>query len=185
LFSQISSPIIFPRNKQNNIQQLRRSFFALAIAGATLTLPSANARTIAVQGSWTDCQRNPVFQSFPYDAIITWDITIYFTGTFDGTWEGTEEDVVYSDGYFIAHGIGTFTGSVSGRSGTIRITYLATGSPPGRVISPWVVDEGTGDLAGLHGSGTRPQGACYRDWPYRGGDTTFRGVNVGQVQFAP
>jgi len=37
-------------------QQLRRSFFALAIVGALLTLPKAQAQSIPASGSTTDCE---------------------------------------------------------------------------------------------------------------------------------
>jgi hypothetical protein len=177
-------------NKQNIKQHLRRTFSALAIAGALLSLPNAEAgRPVNATGSWTDCQQLlTIVPSGPY-TIVTWNIIITFTGTFNGTFEGIEEDVVYSDGYFTAHGIGTFAGSVSGRSGTVNMTYEAAGSPPGRIISPWIVDEGTGGLAGLHGQGTWPH--VTETTPAANGcaspftDDAFRGNYTGQLQFAP
>ena len=43
-------------NKPNIKQHLRRGFFALAIVGALLTLPNAQAQPIPVTGSSTDCE---------------------------------------------------------------------------------------------------------------------------------
>ena len=43
-------------NKPKIKQHLRRAFFALAIVGALLTLPKAQAQSIPASGSTTDCE---------------------------------------------------------------------------------------------------------------------------------
>jgi Protein of unknown function (DUF3224) len=171
-------------NKQNIKKHLRRTFSALAIAGALLSLPSAEAgRPITARGSWTGCQNITDVQPGDLYTIITWSVTIDFIGAFTGSYEGTERDVVYTDGYFTAiSSDGIFTGSVSGRSGTVVMTYEAAGSPPGHIISPWIVNEGTGDLAGLHGQGTWPH--VIEHGATNGCDDTFSGDYTGQIQFA-
>ena len=85
--------------------------------------------------------------------IITLEITVCFRGTFDGTWVGTERDVFRADGTGTVHGSGVFSGTVNGRSGTMAFSYHVTISRNGEVTR-WVVNQGTGDLAGLSGQGT-------------------------------
>ncbi len=171
-------------NITNIKHHLRRTFSALAVAGALFTLPNANADTAT--GSWTDCEHVVSVTSYPSYDVVTLSITSTYTGTFNGTWEGVEEDVVYSDGYFTVHAEGIFTGSLAGRSGTVRLTYYAAvppipgGSPVG---NPWYVDKGTGDLAGLRGQGIWVH--FQHPGPTPGCDDSFSSRYVGQISFGP
>ena len=101
---------------------------------------------------------------------------------------GTERDVFHADGSGMLQGSGVFTGSVnvngSVRSGTMVFSYLVTFPPSGKEVTHWVVNEGTGDLAGIHGHGTTPSAqetgptdTCTWD--------TFTVEYSGQVQFGP
>ena len=190
-------------NKQNINQHLRRTFFALAIVGAALTSssadagkPGAAAKPVSASGSTSDCECVTEIGSAGPNTIITLSINVTFTGTFAGTWVGTERDVVYSDGSVTIHGSGVFTGSVSGKSGTMVFTYAGvagTASPfpigsPGDLVN-WVVDQGTGGLAGLHGQGTLQNAVEYGSTGggcgNGGCDDVFTLDYIGQIQFAP
>src|SRR5437667_12332658 len=52
-------------------QQLRRGFFALAIVGALLTLPKAQAQSIPASGSTTDCEHIISVRTAGPSTIIT------------------------------------------------------------------------------------------------------------------
>lgn len=143
-------------NKKSKIkQQLRRGFFALAIVGALLTLPNSQAQPMPASGSSTDCEHVVSQQMVGSDTTTILEITACFHGTFEGTWVGTERDAFRADGTGTVQGSGFFTGTVNGRFGTMVFSYHVAISPNGEV-SHWMVDQGTGDLAGLHGRGTTP-----------------------------
>jgi hypothetical protein len=88
----------------------------------------------------------------------------------------------------MVHGSGVFTGSVnvngSIRSGTMTFSYVVTFPPNGTEVTHWVVDQGTGDLAGIHGQGTTPsdeETGPTEDCPW----DTFLVEYAGQIQFGP
>ncbi len=140
-------------NKPNIKQQLRRGFFALAIVGALLTLPKAQAQPIPASGSTTDCEHIISVRTVGPSTIITSSITTCFHGTFEGTWVGTERDVIHPNGTVTGQASGVFSGTVNGRSGTCVFSLEVSITRNGDVTH-WVVDQGTGDLAGLSGQGT-------------------------------
>src|SRR5437867_12267517 len=86
-------------------EQLRRGFFALAIVGALLALPKAQAQPIPASGSTTDCELVISVRTAGGNTMITLEISACFHGTCDGTWLGTERDV------FRAYGTGTVRAS--------------------------------------------------------------------------
>src|SRR5207244_2503936 len=129
-------------------QQLRRGFFALAIAGALCALPNAQAQPIPASGSTTDCEHVISQEIAGQDTITILEITVCFHGTFDGTWVGTERDVFHADGTGTIYGSGFFSGTVNGQSGTTVFSYHVTITPHGD-LTHWVVNQGTGDLASL------------------------------------
>ena len=141
-------------NKPNIKQQLRRAFFALAIVGALLTLPKAQAQPIPAIFHSTDCEHVISVQTVGRNTIITLSETICFhDGTFEGGGPGTERDVIHPNGTVSIQASGVFSGTVNGRSGTCVISTTVTLTRNG-AVTHWVVDQGTGDLAGLHGQGT-------------------------------
>jgi hypothetical protein len=86
--------------------------------------------------------------------------TAIWTGDFVGT--STEEYVAVlhgSSGGFVFEkgfykGIATFTGTVAGREGTLKILFR--GKSPGAIddwTGTWRIISGTGELANLHGKG--------------------------------
>jgi hypothetical protein len=161
-------------NRNRLISHLRESFFALAIAGALLTLPSAKAlepraRPQPASGEFFPC--------FNYAApprqvgdnlIITFNVSGPATGAFTGSSVGTELDVVHPDGSITLHGTLLFTGSVNGRSGHETLRFV------GR--------EGTGDLAGVYANVTAEGDVGA---PEPGCDLSGAGTYSGHVIFAP
>ena len=184
-------------NKPNIKQQLRRGFFALAIVGALLTLPKAQAQPIPASGSTTDCEHIISVRTAGPSTIITSSITVCFHGTFEGTWVGTERDVIHPNGTVTGQASGVFSGTVNGRSGTCVFSLEVSITRNGDVTH-WVVDQGTGDLAGLHGQGTTQEvsengpgcpvsGFDCTDCPPATGtcDDSFTLNYTGQIDFAP
>jgi hypothetical protein len=185
-------------NKQNIKQQLRRGFFALAIVGALLTLPTAQAQPIPATFNSTDCEHVISVQTVGQNTIITLEETGCFHGTFEGTWVGTERDVIHPNGTVSLQASGVFSGTVNGGSGTCVTSFSAALTGNGDVTH-WVVDQGTGDLAGLHGQGTTQGDAIEHgpgcpvsgfdctDCPPATGtcDDSFTLNYTGQIDFAP
>src|SRR5438094_6609328 len=85
-------------NKPKIKQHLRRGFFALAIVGALLTLPKAQAQPIPAIFNSTDCEHVISVQSVGPNTIITLEETACFHGTFEGTSVTTERDVIHPSG---------------------------------------------------------------------------------------
>ena len=129
----------------------------LAIVITLLTLPDAQAaQTMPASGSSTDCEHVMSVRTAGRTTIINLEITACFHGTFEGTWVGTERDVVHPDDHVTLQGSGVFSGTVNGRTGTMVLSYQVNISPDGDETH-WVVDQGTGDLAGLSGEGTQQE----------------------------
>ena len=186
-------------NKSKIKQHLRRNFFALAIVGALFTLPRAEAGPpIPATGYSIDCEHVISVQTVGPNTIITLSETGCFHGTFVGTWVGTERDVIHPNGTVTIQASGVFSGRVNGRSGTCVISSAVSLTLNGDVTH-WVVDQGTGDLAGLHGQGTFPfdaiehgpgcpgSGFDCTDCPPATGtcDDSFTLDYTGQIDFAP
>jgi Protein of unknown function (DUF3224) len=190
-------------NKQNIKQPRDRVFSVLAVVGALtvgalLTLPQAHASPpVPATFNSTDCEHVISVQSSGPNTIITLSITACLHGTFEGMWVGTERDVV-GDGHVTGQGSGVFSGTVNGRSGTFVFSYEVNLSGRQPVSNHWVVDQGTGDLAGLSGQGTTASGIengpgcptsgfdCENCPPPTGTcDDSFTLNNVGQIQFTP
>jgi hypothetical protein len=193
-------------NKTNINQQLSRAFFALTIVGALFTLPSAKAGPpVSASGISTD--RECVIENVTNgpNTITTLKIKAYLTGTLTGTVCGTERDVGFPDGSVTINATGVFTGTVNGSApGTAVLTSwgeAGQGSPGGRfggvgAAVSWVMDQGTGGLAGVHGQGAFGTLVDFAEGPGCGNNTdpcitpdyydfTFTLLYSGQIQFAP
>ena len=131
------------------------------------------------------------------NTIITSSITGCFHGTFEGTFVGTERDVIHPNGTLTGQASGVFSGRVNERSGTC-VTSLEVSITPNGDVTHWVVDQGTGDLAGLHGQGTTQDAIEHGPGcPIRGFDCTdcppatgtcddsFDLNSTGQIDFSP
>jgi hypothetical protein len=143
-------------NENRVLSHLRRSFSALIIAGAFLTLPGAEASGPPLPAS------GEFFPCFSYDWanpprqvgenwIITFNISGTSTGTVTGSVVGTELDVVHRDGSITLHGSFLFTGSVNGRSGTLLVSYEGIGNVvTGHETLRFVGTQGTDGLTGVN-----------------------------------
>ncbi len=173
-------------NQNRFLSHLRTSFCALAIAGASLTLPRAEAGgpPLPASGEFFPCFN---FATYPprqvgENLIITFNVSGPATGTFTGSSTGTELDVVHPNGSISLHGTLLFTGSINGRSGTLLLSYEGIGNAvTGHETLRFVAREGTGDLAGIYANVTAegdvgaPEPGCY---------ASGAGTYTGQVVFA-
>ena len=117
-------------NRNRLLSHLRRCFCALAIAGASLTLPGAEASgPEPASGGFFPCFN---FAGPPRQVgenlIIRFNVTGTGTGTLTGSFDGTEMDVVHPDGSITLEGRLVFTGSVGTRTGTLLFTYNGIGN---------------------------------------------------------
>ena len=152
-------------NRNRFLSHLRTSFCALAIVGASLTLPSAEAdRPGTITGGFAPCFNFLSVEYFPpgsgpqdfRTAIITFNVTAEITGDFIGQLEGTEVDVIHGhDGSINLHGTLLFNGSFGERSGTFVFTYNGIGNAvTGHETLNFTGTQGTEGLAGIYTQGT-------------------------------
>ena len=172
-------------NRTRLLSHLCTSFCALAIAGALLTFPSAEAGgpPLPASGGFFPCFN---FAGPPRqvgeNTIITFNVSGAATGTFTGSSTGTELDVVHRDGSITLHGTLLFTGSINGRSGTLLLSYEGIGNAvTGHETLRFVGREGTGDLAGIYANVTAEGDVGA---PEPGCDLSGAGTYNGHVVFA-
>ena len=114
-------------NRNRLLSHLLGSFYVLAIAVASLTLPSAEAgQPGPANGGFNPCFNfaGPPTQAGP-NTIIVFNVTAALTGTFTGSAVITERDIVHPDGSITLHGSGIFTDQ--GGCGTFLFTYSGKG----------------------------------------------------------
>lgn len=70
-----------------------------------------------------------------------------------GSYRETDYFLLHADGTGVFHGVDTCVCIIEGRTGTITIRYTGTLAADGTFVSPFVIVRGTGDLAGIHGTG--------------------------------
>lgn len=70
-----------------------------------------------------------------------------------GTYTQTDYFLLHADGTGVFRGVDTCVCTIDGRSGTITVRYTGTMAADGTFVSPFVIVNGTGDLAGIHGTG--------------------------------
>ena len=170
-------------NRNGLLLHLRRSFCVLAIVGASLSLPTAEAgKPEPASGGFSPCFNfaGPPTQAGP-NTIIIFNVAATFTGTFTGSAILTERDVIHPDGSITFHGSGVYTDQ-SG-CGTFLVNYSGKGSAvTGAESAHFVGRQGTGCFAGVHTCGTF-QGNLI------GGSTECAvagaGTYSGRVHFAP
>jgi hypothetical protein len=187
-------------NKPKTNQHLRRKISALAVVGAmtvgaVLTLPTAQAGPpTPVSGTWEICD---AVMSIQHQAGPNFIATTTQTQTFTGgaleggvlaiTADNPEQDLIRtedgtSDTFLGAtfHGSGTFTHYVLGSAdGTAVMTYMGTLAADFTGVAYWVIDRGTGVLAGVHGQGT------FIGSPPDPNTGCVEGTYDGRIQFAP
>src|SRR5437667_7193102 len=110
------------KNRHQLISHLRTIFCALAIIGAPLAFPSAEASgpPLPASGGFFPCfnYAGPPRQ-VGENLIISFNVTGTATGTFTGSFTGTEMQVVHRDGSINLHGSLVLTGQVDNNSGTV------------------------------------------------------------------
>jgi hypothetical protein len=175
-----------PLNRNRFLSHLRTIFCALTIAGATLTLPSADAGPpVTITGGFFPC--------FTYAApprqvgeniIVTFNVTVDATGNLTGQGVGTELDIIHRDGSITLHGTSLFTGSLNGGpEGTLLLSYNGIGNAvTGHENLRIVGRQGTDGLAGVHFQGTA-EGDLGAPGP--GCDVSGAGTYTGHVVIAP
>jgi hypothetical protein len=173
-------------NQNRFLTHLRGSLFALAIAGAALTLPSAEAGPpVLVTGGFFPCftYAGPPRQ-VGENIIVTFNVTVEATGALTGQGLGTELDIIHPDGSITLHGTSLFTGSLNGGpSGTLLFTYNGIGNAvTGHENLRIVGRQGTDGFAGVHFQGTA-EGDLGAPGP--GCDVSGVGTYTGHVVVAP
>jgi hypothetical protein len=183
-------------NQNRFLSHLSTSFCALAIVGASLTLPSADADPPpTADGTFFPCFNILSFEQAGPNTIITFHVTARVEGTFTGCLEGTERDVIHPDGYITFQGSAIFTSSVG--TGTLQYTYTGEGNAnpretvhgllPGEESAHFVAGQGSDDLAGVnvwgtfHGFLAGSGVGCSGEGCFRAGQGTY----TGQYLFAP
>jgi hypothetical protein len=143
-------------NRNRFLSHLRTSFCALAIAGASLALPSAEADPpmIPAIGTYSPCFHKISEQQVGPNRIIIYNVTAETTGTFTGSLiDGYERDVIHPDGSITFNGTATFVHQ--SECGTVEFTYTGTGNFNTHEESGhFVGNQGTGCLAGIYSVGT-------------------------------
>jgi hypothetical protein len=171
-------------NQNRLLSHLRRSFWALAIVGASLTLPSAEADPPGTAtGGFNPCFTRTSVRPADGNLIVTFNVTTDVSGNFIGRLEGTELDVIHRDGTITLHGTALFAGSLNGGpSGTLLFTYTGIGNAlTGHENLHIAGRQGTDGLAGVYFQGTAEGdlgGEC-------DGDFGGHGMYDGQILFAP
>jgi hypothetical protein len=143
-------------NQNRLLSHLRRSFCALAIAGASSTLPSAEAGTpFPASGTYSPCfVQIGESQQVGQNTIKTYSVSAPVEGTFYGSLiEGTERDVIHPDGSVTFDGSAVFISAYS--CGTLIFSYTGKGNINTHEESGhFVGSQGTGCLAGIYSVGT-------------------------------
>jgi Protein of unknown function (DUF3224) len=134
--------------------------------------PAAAATIVPASGSFTQTSFVPTVVR-QADGVTIIEITEAdaLTGTFSGTLVVQATCVVRASGQGVCQGRETFTGTVTGRAGTVESRVVIRLDGPS-VQGQFFVVEATGDLAGLHGQGT-----------FQGTGTT--GTYTGQLIILP
>jgi hypothetical protein len=169
-------------NQDRILSHLRTTFCALAIAGASLTLPSAEASgpPLLVSGQFFPCFTNTSFRQVGDNLIFTFNVGGTGTGAFTGSLiNGTEMDVVHPDGSITLQGSLDFSGSLNdGPPGTLHFTYEGKGNfYTHHETLRGVGTQGTGGLAGVYANFTLEGdlvGTC-------AGDFGGQGIYTGQI----
>jgi len=136
---------------------------------------------ITASGNWSDCNVVTDTRHVGSSSFLTISVTQAFTGTLVGSFSGAEHDFVHPDGSALFYGSGVFTGSVEGKTGTFKMSYVGTANSDDTFTAHWVVHDGTGQLTNIFGEGTF-QGSASS--PRAGCASPSAGTYQGQLLFA-
>ena len=155
-------------------------FVALVLAGAALLTPAvthaqSSPQTIPASGTFVALGPPEVLSSQTVDGVtfLTQRVRLRLTGTLTGTVVTDQRLIILPNGTATIVGEETFTGTVAGRSGTLRLVTVST------VVDTTIRGQisilgGTGGLANLRGQ-LSAQGSIQ----------TGTGTYTGVVQFGP
>jgi hypothetical protein len=171
-------------NQNRFLSHLREGFFALAITGASLTLPAAKGDPLPAGGTYSPCfVQIGETQHAGSNLIKIYSVTADAVGTFYGSLvDGTERDVIHPDGSITFEGSATFVSAYA--CGTVQFLYSGRGNIyTHEETGHFVGTQGTGCLAGIYSVGTFHG---YLNATREGCDVAGDNVSYnGQVVFAP
>ena len=121
-------------------------------------LPVAHATTSqTATGSFTTTATTINVTVINGNTVIAQSLTVNTIGDISGTLTGNDIAVITSTGSGLLAGLGTFTGTILGRTGTVGIGFAGTFSPTTGQLNleaAFLRSTGTGQLAGINGTGT-------------------------------
>ena len=88
------------------------------------------------------------------NTIVTMIETESLAGDLIGTAVAEVREVIHASGRVEGQALSTITGTAMGKSGTVVLRYVMTGTYGGTFSGEWVILSGTGDLANLRGQGS-------------------------------
>ena len=154
------TPLVFASSSSSRWLRAIIVLFALLVvelvlAPVTVTQAQPVAQPIAASGTFELLGPPEVLssQTVGGTTFITQRTQYRLTGTFTGTAVFEEHLIILPTGAVVAWSEGTFTGTVAGRSGTVRVLTASTGDTTA-LRGQFVVHSGTGGLANLYGQGT-------------------------------
>ena len=138
------------------MEKMGVKFCALAVLLSTLLIPVVQATpSIAVGGDWKYGYTGfEIIKLADGNAIVSVTEHGDWSGDFVGVSEMVVSGVIHSKGFITFEGVINFDGSVLNKDGTLIIRYAGKVTSAGEIISQWVIQSGTGDLANLRGQGT-------------------------------
>lgn len=141
----------------------------LAVLLSTLLIPMVQAtKPTTVEGDWTyGYDVFEIIKQADGNTIVYVEEHGTWTGDFVGTSKMVVSGVIHSKGFITFEGVINFDGSVLNKDGTLVIHYTGKVTSAGEIISQWVIQSGTGELANLRGQGTFISGEDY-DVDYSG-----------------
>jgi len=122
-----------------------------------LLVPAAQATTAqTATGTFTTTATTISVTIINGNTVITQSLTINAMGDISGSLTGSDVAVITSTGSGFLAGIGTFSGTILGRAGTVGIGFAGTFSPTTGQLNlqaSFLRGTGTGQLAGISGTG--------------------------------
>ena len=133
-----------------------KMYCVLAVLLSTFLIPVVQATpSMTVGGTWTYGYTGfVVIKQADGNSIVSVTEHGDWTGDFVGASEMVVSGVIHSKGFITFEGVINFDGSVLDKVGTLVIHYSGKVTSAGEIVSHWVIQSGTGELANLHGQGT-------------------------------
>ena len=134
------------------------SLLLLPIALFLLVTPAHATQSTLITATSHCCVSNTLVEQHTAggNMFVTYSQVLTETGDVQGTVNQTFTFIIHTSGELEVHGKGLFTGTVLGsQPGTAEVSFVATGTiSPFATSGHFVIENGTGGLAGIHGEGT-------------------------------